>query len=138
MRGLRLFFKQHLGFRSAIHLDRFRWLLTPTRCSLVFDTTFAREISLEENRREFVERRTHASTSVSSSLSSTPGTEINNPSTSPVGPLPILSSSCPGWICYAEKTHGELLPFVSNVKSPQAVMGTIVKGGDVAAGLGLR
>lgn len=101
----------------------------------MFDTTFAREISLEENRREFLERRAHAGTS---SAPTAPATDINTPSTSPTGPLPILSSSCPGWICYAEKTHGELLPFVSNVKSPQAVMGTIVKGGDVASGLGLR
>lgn len=22
------------------------------------------------------------------------------------GPLPVLASACPGWVCYAEKTHG--------------------------------
>jgi iron only hydrogenase large subunit-like protein len=33
-----------------------------------------------------------------------------------------------GWICYAEKTHGEfILPYLSTTKSPQAVMGTLVK-----------
>jgi iron only hydrogenase large subunit-like protein len=36
-------------------------------------------------------------------------------------------SACPGWICYAEKTHGELLPYISNVKSAQQIMGTLVK-----------
>lgn len=42
--------------------------------------------------------------------------------------LPLLASSCPGWICYAEKTHGkELIPHISTVKSPQAIMGSIVK-----------
>lgn len=39
----------------------------------------------------------------------------------------MLASACPGWICYAEKTHGELLPFISTTKSPQQVAGTIVK-----------
>lgn len=42
-------------------------------------------------------------------------------------PLPLLASACPGWICYCEKTHGALLPHVSRVKSPQQIMGTLVK-----------
>ncbi|KAK4050679.1 Cytosolic Fe-S cluster assembly factor nar1 [Microbotryomycetes sp. JL201] len=121
MRGLRLFFKRELGFR------------------LVFDTTFAREVSLDENRREFLERRAHAASNPQQTFTvPAPNTEASSPLTSSSGPLPILSSACPGWICYAEKTHGELLPFVSNVKSPQAIMGTIVKGGHVAAELDLR
>ena len=34
--------------------------------------------------------------------------------------LPMLASACPGWICYAEKTHGEyVLPYISTTKSPQ-------------------
>ena len=33
-----------------------------------------------------------------------------------------------GWICYAEKTHGSyILPYISTVKSPQQIMGSIVK-----------
>ncbi|KAI1190520.1 iron only hydrogenase large subunit domain-containing protein [Nemania serpens] len=40
---------------------------------------------------------------------------------------PILSSSCPGWVCYAEKTHPYVLPHVSKIKSPQALMGTLLK-----------
>ncbi|KAI0453652.1 iron only hydrogenase large subunit domain-containing protein [Xylaria acuta] len=40
---------------------------------------------------------------------------------------PILSSSCPGWVCYAEKTHPYVLPHISKVKSPQALMGTLLK-----------
>lgn len=44
-----------------------------------------------------------------------------------VGQLPMLSSACPGWICYAEKAHSEMLPFISRTKSPQQVMGTVVK-----------
>jgi iron only hydrogenase large subunit-like protein len=40
---------------------------------------------------------------------------------------PILTSSCPGWICYAEKTHPHVLPHLSRLKSPQAMMGTLLK-----------
>ncbi|KXJ91746.1 cytosolic Fe-S cluster assembly factor NAR1 [Microdochium bolleyi] len=40
---------------------------------------------------------------------------------------PILTSSCPGWVCYAEKTHPYVLPHISRVKSPQALMGTLLK-----------
>ncbi|CAJ2512959.1 Uu.00g010780.m01.CDS01 [Anthostomella pinea] len=40
---------------------------------------------------------------------------------------PILTSSCPGWVCYAEKTHPHVLPHVSRIKSPQALMGTLLK-----------
>ncbi|QPH00814.1 Cytosolic Fe-S cluster assembly factor nar1 [Epichloe festucae Fl1] len=42
-------------------------------------------------------------------------------------PPPILSSACPGWVCYAEKTHPHVLPHLSRVKSPQALMGTMLK-----------
>ncbi|CAH0049653.1 unnamed protein product [Clonostachys solani] len=42
-------------------------------------------------------------------------------------PKPILASSCPGWVCYAEKTHPHVLPHLSKVKSPQALMGTLLK-----------
>lgn len=42
--------------------------------------------------------------------------------------LPVLTSSCPGWICYAEKTHGSwILPYISRVKSAQQIAGSFVK-----------
>ncbi|KAI4870365.1 cytosolic Fe-S cluster assembly factor NAR1 [Hypoxylon rubiginosum] len=44
-----------------------------------------------------------------------------------VATKPILSSSCPGWVCYAEKTHPHVLPHISRVKSPQALTGTLLK-----------
>jgi iron only hydrogenase large subunit-like protein len=78
----------------------------------VFDTTFAREIVLREHVREFYERKERAAAASGSGSS---------------GALPMLSSACPGWVCYAEKTHGEMLPFIAATKSPQQVMGTLVK-----------
>ncbi|KAK7687088.1 hypothetical protein QCA50_009589 [Cerrena zonata] len=70
----------------------------------VYDTTFARHLSLLEHAREFEERKKAGQ-----------------------GSLPMLASACPGWVCYAEKTHAEMLPFISRTKSPQQVMGTLVK-----------
>lgn len=48
--------------------------------------------------------------------------------TSPSSPkLPILASACPGWICYAEKTHPHVLPHLSGLRSPQAMSGVLLK-----------
>ncbi|NXN97243.1 NARFL factor, partial [Rhinopomastus cyanomelas] len=75
----------------------------------VFDTTFARTFSLLESQREFVRRFRRRSEDKQA--------------------LPMLASACPGWICYAEKTHGSfIIPYISTTKSPQQVMGSLVKG----------
>ncbi|KAF9268883.1 iron hydrogenase [Marasmius fiardii PR-910] len=100
LRRLRVFCKEVLGFRC------------------VFDTTFARHVALREHVKEFIERKEKRR------LRNSAGVGSN--STDPPQ-LPMLSSACPGWICYAEKTHSEMLPFISNTKSPQQIMGTLVK-----------
>lgn len=41
--------------------------------------------------------------------------------------LPLLTSECPGWVCYAEKTQPQALHFISTAKSPQQVMGELAK-----------
>ncbi|KAF8893319.1 iron hydrogenase [Infundibulicybe gibba] len=79
----------------------------------VFDTTFARHLALQEHVREFEERR-RARMSVN-------GAGVRESG------LPMLASACPGWICYAEKAHAEMLPFIAQTKSPQQTMGTLVK-----------
>ncbi|TFY59324.1 hypothetical protein EVG20_g7834 [Dentipellis fragilis] len=78
----------------------------------VYDTTFARHIALLEHAQEFEERKRAAATG---------GVDA------PRDALPMLASACPGWICYAEKAHPEMLPFISRTKSPQQIMGTLVK-----------
>ncbi|KAG8905898.1 Cytosolic Fe-S cluster assembly factor nar1 [Tulasnella sp. 403] len=77
----------------------------------VYDTTFARHIALLEHTREFIERRDVAAKG---------GKEKELV-------LPMISSACPGWVCYVEKTHAEMIPFLSRTKSPQQIMGTLVK-----------
>ncbi|KAJ3036011.1 hypothetical protein HDV00_003146 [Rhizophlyctis rosea] len=73
----------------------------------VFDTAFSRDFSLIESAKEFVRRyRQHQQSG---------------------GVLPMLASACPGWICYAEKTHDHIIPHIDSTKSPQQVMGSLVK-----------
>lgn len=68
----------------------------------VLNTKVADDLALIEARNEFVERFQ------SENLDKT------NKS------LPMLASSCPGWVCYAEKTHGSfILPYISTTRSPQ-------------------
>lgn len=40
---------------------------------------------------------------------------------------PTLSSICPGWVLYAEKTHPHVLQYMSPVKSPQQITGYLLK-----------
>ncbi|ORX40699.1 iron hydrogenase [Kockovaella imperatae] len=83
-----------------------------------WDTTFARHLSLRETVAEFQERRQW----------SAKGKEVAWDSSSPEpGPLPVLASACPGWVCYAEKAQGDMLPLLSQTRSSQAVMGGLVK-----------
>ncbi|XP_027048191.1 probable cytosolic Fe-S cluster assembly factor v1g210509 [Pocillopora damicornis] len=75
----------------------------------VFDTTFSRDFSLTESQQEFVQRLKAQQSGEKESL-------------------PMLASACPGWVCYAEKTHGSyILPFISTTKSPQQIMGSLIK-----------
>ena len=41
--------------------------------------------------------------------------------------LPVLTSHCPGWVCYAEKTSPQAIPYMSTVKSAQQIVGTVIK-----------
>ncbi len=42
--------------------------------------------------------------------------------------MPMYSSCCPSWVKYVEQTHPELIPNLSSAKSPQQIMGSLIKG----------
>ena len=84
----------------------------------VWDTTFSRHIALQESVKEFEERRDKRDKGKARDV----GAGVPEP-----GPLPMLASACPGWVCYAEKAQGDLLPLLSASRSPQAVMGALAK-----------
>ncbi|XP_017771766.1 PREDICTED: probable cytosolic Fe-S cluster assembly factor CPIJ010948 [Nicrophorus vespilloides] len=95
-----------------------RYNLAPNECAarlagyfkhlgadIVVDMSLAEGFAVLENQKEFLNRFKNA------------------PKT-----LPMLASSCPGFVCYAEKTHGNfILPYISTVKSPQQIMGSLLK-----------
>jgi len=41
--------------------------------------------------------------------------------------LPLITSSCPAWIHYAEQYYPELLPLLSPLKSPQQMAGALIR-----------
>jgi iron only hydrogenase large subunit-like protein len=73
----------------------------------VMDCTVGENISLIQTAMEFVEKKQKSLKEAKS--------------------MTMLCGACPGWICYAEKTHGELLPLISTTKSAQQVIGHWIK-----------
>lgn len=69
----------------------------------VFDTGFTADLTIMEEGSELVHR-------VSEGL-----------------PLPMLTSCSPGWIKYLEEFHPDFIPNVSSCKSPQQMMGAVIK-----------
>jgi iron-only hydrogenase group A len=70
---------------------------------LVFETAFGADISILEQSAEFIERM-----------------EKNEN-------LPMLSSCCPSWIKYAEQNYPDLLSTISVVRSPQQIIGSLIR-----------
>ncbi|XP_068081685.1 probable cytosolic Fe-S cluster assembly factor GK14772 [Anabrus simplex] len=77
--------------------------------NMVLNMNIAEDFALVESQHEFIKRYRAAGEG-------------------DYGAIPMLASSCPGWVCYAEKTHGKfILPYISSTKSPQQIMGSLVK-----------
>jgi NADH-quinone oxidoreductase subunit G len=73
---------------------------------VVFDTNFAADLTIMEEGTEFVKRFTaHAGE----------------------GPLPLITTCCPAWVDYLEKYYAEMIPNFSTAKSPQQMMGAMIK-----------
>ena len=71
----------------------------------VFDTLFAADVTIVEEGNELLHKLQSG--------------ELNN--------TPMFTSCCPGWIGLVEKSYPEILPFISTTKSPQMIMGAVVK-----------
>jgi NADH-quinone oxidoreductase subunit G len=70
---------------------------------LVFDTNFAADLTIMEEGSELLDR-------------------VQNNKL-----LPLMTSCCPGWINYVEKSHPELIPYLSTSKSPQQMHGAVTR-----------
>jgi NADH-quinone oxidoreductase subunit G len=75
---------------------------------VIFDTNFAADLTIMEEGTELVKRLANAAT----------GKE---------GPLPLITSCCPAWVDYLEKYYGDMIPNFSTAKSPQQMMGAMIK-----------
>jgi len=69
----------------------------------VFDTDWAADLTIIEEASELVHRLEHG------------------------GKLPILTSCCPAWVRFFEYQFPDMLDIPSTCKSPQIMMGTIIK-----------
>ncbi len=70
----------------------------------VFDTGFAADLTIMEEASELVHRLQNG------------------------GRLPMMTSCSPGWIKYVETCYPDLIDHLSSCKSPQQMMGAIIKG----------
>ncbi|HKK48983.1 MAG TPA: NADH-dependent [FeFe] hydrogenase, group A6 [Alkalispirochaeta sp.] len=70
----------------------------------VFDTNFAADLTIMEEASEFVKRFAKGD-----------------------GKLPMITTCCPSWVDYMEKYYPETIPNFSTAKSPQMMMGAMVK-----------
>lgn len=100
---------EHYNLNSEQALNKLAGYFYQLGADIVLDMTVADDFALLESAKEFIQRYRANKNGAKNQL-------------------PMLSSSCPGWVCYAEKTHGNfILPYISVTKSPQQIMGSLVK-----------
>nr|ADK77883.1 hydrogenase [Chlorella sp. DT] len=77
----------------------------------VFDTLFGADLTIMEEGTELLHR-------LQDHLEQHPNKEE---------PLPMFTSCCPGWVAMVEKSNPELIPYLSSCKSPQMMLGAVIK-----------
>ncbi len=93
---------QHFDLKPEEATPFIAGLLKKVGFDKVYDFTFAADLTIIEETTEFLERVER-------------------------GALPHLTSCCPGWVSHVEKSYPEMIPFLSSCKSPQQMMGSLVK-----------
>ena len=80
----------------------------------IFDTNFSADLTILEEGTEFVKRLTSA-------LQNGLGAATKERS------MPLITSCCPAWVDYMEKYYPDMVPNFSTAKSPQQMMGAMIK-----------
>ncbi len=80
----------------------------------IFDTNFSADLTILEEGTEFVKRLTSA-------LQNSLGAATKERS------MPLITSCCPAWVDYMEKYYPDMVPNFSTAKSPQQMMGAMIK-----------
>jgi len=95
---------EEFGLESGIELiGQLNAALRKIGFHAVFDTSFSADLTIMEEASELIDRVQSA------------------------GVLPMITSCCPGWVKFAEEFYPEMLPHVSTCKSPQQMMGAVIK-----------
>jgi iron-only hydrogenase group A len=99
----------------------------------VFDTVFAADLTIMEEGTELLHRlearaKERAAAAAGGEAARPPAADDHHPTI-----LPMFTSCCPGWVAMVEKSNPELIPFLSTCKSPQMMMGAVLKGYFAAA-----
>ena len=81
----------------------------------VFDTNFGADLTIMEEATELVGRLVAAWTGGKGVKGEAPA-------------LPMFTSCCPAWINFVEKEQPELIDNLSSCKSPQQMVGAVIKG----------
>lgn len=81
------------------------------------DTNFSADLTIIEEGNELIERLYRTVT----------GKKLLGSDDMPID-LPMLTSCCPGWILFIEKNYPDLLSHLSTCKSPQGMLGALIKG----------
>ena len=97
----------------------------------VLDVNFAADLTIMEEGVELLQRL-KAAWGLDSGEKENDTIDRKQP-----GPLPMFTSCCPAWVTLVEKSYPELIPNVSTCKSPQQMMGAVVKR-HFAAKLGIK
>uniref|UniRef100_A0A7S4QCL7 Iron hydrogenase large subunit C-terminal domain-containing protein n=1 Tax=Alexandrium monilatum TaxID=311494 RepID=A0A7S4QCL7_9DINO len=104
---------QHCGVSPLLTMQRVASVLHRLGANYVLEGSAAEAIALLEGKAEFVRRFREANGSRGASGAA---------------PLPLLTSHCPGWTCYAEKVvDPAVMPHLSPLRPPQQVQGRLVK-----------
>jgi len=80
----------------------------------IFDTNFSADLTIMEEGTEFLKRLTGAFKT---------GLSLATKNKS----LPLITSCCPAWVDYMEKYYPDMVPNFSTAKSPQQMMGAMIK-----------
>ena len=102
--SVRVAIGEMLGLEPGTNLtDKLYSALRFIGFDLVFDTNFSADLTIMEEAHEFLSRLEKGEN------------------------LPLFTSCCPAWVRFLELKHPDMLNHLSSCKSPQAMMGSIIK-----------
>ena len=102
--AVRVSIGEYLGFEPGTNvIGQLIGSLKSLGCDYIFDTSLGADLTVIEEAHELV-RRLQTNTL-----------------------LPMFTTCCPSWDMFAERLYPELIPYLSTVKSPQAILSSVIK-----------